>query len=126
MRVYELNGSDVRTLEEFYVQIGEAINGPNGYFGSNLDAFWECLHGGYGTPDGDYTIRWLQSDDSRRSLGYPETVRQLELRLLKCHPTNHDHVRLELKQATKGKGQTVFDWLVDLIHAADGVTLELR
>ena len=37
--VYVINGSQVESLEDFWRLIGEAVNGPGGYFGSNLDAF---------------------------------------------------------------------------------------
>jgi RNAse (barnase) inhibitor barstar len=125
--VYEIPGEQVTSLEDFYRVIGEAINGPGGYFGSNLDALWDCLRGDFGTPaEGGFTIRWLRSDLSRKALGYPETIRQLELRLAHCHPDNRELVRQDLDRAHLHAGPTVFDWLVDLIREADEVDLELR
>ncbi|WP_370872141.1 barstar family protein [Spirilliplanes yamanashiensis] len=56
--------------------MGAAI-GCGGYFGRNLDAFADCLRGGFGTPeDGDFTVVWRAHEHSRTALGYPETVRQ--------------------------------------------------
>lgn len=45
------------------------MNGPGGCFGRNLDAFADCLTGGFGTPeDGDFTVEWRDHDVSRRAL----------------------------------------------------------
>jgi hypothetical protein len=46
---YVLDGSRITTLEDFWRVVGESI-GDDGYFGRNLDAFADCLRGGYGTP----------------------------------------------------------------------------
>lgn len=126
-RVYELPGERITSLDDFWVAIGEAINGPGGYFGTNLDAFVDCLRGGMGTPlPGGYTIRWVNADLSRIALGYPETVRQLQRRLETCHPTNRLRVSSELSAAKYGRGPTVFDWLVDIINRESTAKLELR
>jgi hypothetical protein len=58
-------------------------------------------------------------------LGYPETVRQLELRLARCHRTNRISVAVDLAAARHGEGRTVFDWIVDFF-AEQQVPLELR
>lgn len=47
-RTYHLDGRHVTDVEGFYCAIGEAINGPGGYFGWNGDALHDCLRGGYG------------------------------------------------------------------------------
>ncbi|MFE6268274.1 barstar family protein [Streptomyces goshikiensis] len=79
--MYVLDGTQVRTLEEFWHVVGESI-GCGGYFGRKLDAFADCLRGGFGTPDdGDHLIEWRDHEVSRQNLGHPETARQLELML---------------------------------------------
>jgi len=45
---YHLDGRHVTDVEGFYCAIGEAINGPGGYFGWNLDELRDCLRGGWG------------------------------------------------------------------------------
>ncbi|MFH9352799.1 barstar family protein [Kitasatospora sp. NPDC017646] len=113
---YVIDGNEIGTLEDFWDVVGRTI-GVDGYFGRNLDAFADCLSGGYGTPDdGDYVIEWRNHEVSRRELGHPETVRQLERRLAKVHPTNREQVAAELTAARAGEGPTVFDWLVDIIE----------
>ncbi|MGF1429200.1 barstar family protein [Kitasatospora sp. LaBMicrA B282] len=114
---YLLDGTRIRTLEDFWRVIGEAVNGPGGYFGRNLDAFADCLSGGFGQPDdGDYVIEWRDHQVSREHLGHPETARQLELRLARCHPTNRPAVAAELAAARAGRGPTVFDWLLEIFE----------
>lgn len=115
--IYVLDGTQVRTLEDFWRLMGEAINGPGGYFGRNLDAFADCLSGGFGQPDDDdYTVEWRDHEASREHLGYPETARQLELRLSRCHPTNRPAVSADLAAARDQRGPTVFDWLVQIFE----------
>ncbi|MEV5493765.1 barstar family protein [Nonomuraea fuscirosea] len=47
-RVYHLDGTHVTDETSFYLAIGEAINGPGGYFGWNLDALDDCMYGRFG------------------------------------------------------------------------------
>jgi len=132
-RIYEIDGSDFSTLEEFYDVISRTLI-PGAQWGRNLDAFNDILRGGFGTPDRGFVIRWRNSHESQERLGYPETVRQLEYRLQRCHPSNVSHVRDQLAAAKSGNGPTVYDWLVEIIrvHCAggeesvDGVELELE
>jgi hypothetical protein len=99
----------------------------------NLDGFNDVLRGGFGTPEEVFTIRWKNREISRQRLGYPETVRQLELRLAQCHPANRARVSQDLEQARAKQGPTVFEWLTEIIRdhgpggseAEDGVHLLL-
>lgn len=56
-RVFTLDGRHIVDQDSFYCAIGEAVNGPGGYFGWNLDALDDCLRGGWGatTP---FTLNW--------------------------------------------------------------------
>lgn len=127
--VFVIHGERVKSLEDFYQEIGEAVNGPGGYFGANLDALWDCLRGGFGTPEeGGYTIRWLNCKASQQALGYEETVRQLDDRLKQCHPASQEQVQRDITRARHHEGPTAFDWLVDLLRQAKmfGAELELH
>ncbi|MDI9947600.1 barnase inhibitor [Rhodococcus sp. IEGM 1305] len=91
-----------------------------------MDAFADCLTGGYGTPDdGRFLFVWENSDRSRETLGYAETARQLEQRLAQCHPTNREKVRADLERALREDGPTAFDWVVGTFEFRD-VRLDLR
>ena len=130
MGIVEIDGSQFATLEEFFSHFAErALTTP---WGMNLDAFNDVLCGGFGTPDG-FVLRWKNHAVSRRRLGYEETVRQLERKLLRCHPANRVAVTQELEAAKHHQGPTVFEWLVEIIQvhgpggseAEDHVHLEL-
>ncbi|MFD0068387.1 barstar family protein [Streptomyces sp. NPDC056690] len=65
---------DVRYIvdeDSFYCAIGEAINGPGGYFGWNLDALDDCLRGGWGAT-APFTLHWGFSAQAKARL--PERV----------------------------------------------------
>jgi RNAse (barnase) inhibitor barstar len=117
--VYEIDGCDFATLEEFYDAVSRVLI-PSAGWGHNLDAFNDILRGGFGTPYGGFVLRWKHSSVSRERLGYPETVRQLERRLACCHPANRQWVGEDLEQARQGVGPTVFDWLVEIIQVHGG------
>ena len=53
--VYFVDGRRIRSLEDLLSVVGEAVWGPGGYFGRNLDAFADCLTGGYDTPEDIFT-----------------------------------------------------------------------
>jgi RNAse (barnase) inhibitor barstar len=112
---YEIDGRGFSTLEGFYDEISRVLI-PGAEWGHNLDAFNDILRGGFGTPDGGFVLRWVNSDFSRKRLGYQETVRQLETRLQRCHPSNRASVARDLEQARRHEGSTVFDWLVEIFH----------
>ncbi|MFC6019552.1 barstar family protein [Plantactinospora solaniradicis] len=66
-RTYHLDGRYVTDVEGFYCAVGEAVNGPGGYFGWNLDALDDCLRGGWGaaTP---FRLVWHDADVARQYL----------------------------------------------------------
>jgi RNAse (barnase) inhibitor barstar len=118
---YEIDGARFSTLEGFFREIEQVLI-PGARWGHNLDAFNDILRGGFGTPEGGFVLRWKNSALSRERLGYAETVRQLEQRLQRCHPTNRGCVMRDLDQARRAEGPTVFDWLLDVVamHAQGG------
>ena len=123
--VYEIDGCDFATLQEFYGVVSQILI-PGIEWGHNLDAFNDILRGGFGTPDDGFVLRWVNSAVSRERLGYPETVRQLERRLSRCHELCRESVAADLERARQGVGPTVFDWLADIIavHGAGGAEQE--
>jgi RNAse (barnase) inhibitor barstar len=118
---YEIDGSKFSSLEEFFEEVSSILV-PGAEWGKNLDAFNDILRGGFGTPEGGFVLKWRNSKLSRERLGYVETVRQLERRLQRCHPSNREYVSGDLANAKKGIGPTVYDWLVEIIsvHCAGG------
>jgi len=66
--VYEIDGRDFSTLEEFYEVNGRVLI-PSADWGHNLNAFNDILRGGFGTPDDGFILR-KNSQVSQKWLGY--------------------------------------------------------
>ena len=67
--IFRLDGRKIKSVKDFYREIGCSVNGPGGYFGRNLDALADCLRGGFGTPENRaYEFEWEHSAVSRRFL----------------------------------------------------------
>ena len=99
---------------------------PNAEWGHNLDAFNDILRGGFGIPEGGFVLVWLRSHVSRERLSYAETIRQLERKLVRSHPSNRAAVMKELDRARRSEGPTSFDWLIEIIQGHPDVELKLR
>jgi RNAse (barnase) inhibitor barstar len=129
--VFEIDGASFDTLEGFYDEVGKKLGAAP--WGRNLDAFNDILRGGFGTPEGGFILRWTHSDRSRVALGFDETVRYVEAKLRRCHPSNTPSVQQDLEAARRGEGQTLFEILIEIIRRhgeggaehEDGVELEL-
>jgi len=96
---YDLDGRFVTDIEGFCCALGEAINGPGGYFGWNLDALDDCLRGSFGAR-APFRLVWhdsavvrehLVAGYDRRRLGPAITLENL-LDMLAAH-----HVKLDLR-----------------------------
>ena len=120
-----IDGEQFSTLDEFYEEVSRKLI-PGAEWGHNLDAFNDILRGGFGTPEEGFVLVWRSSALSRERLGYPETIRQLERRLLRCHPSNRANVMGQLSRARLGQGPTSFDWLVEIIQGHSDVELRLQ
>lgn len=100
----------------------------------NLDAFNDILRGGFGTPEGGFVLRWLNSARSRRALGWEATIAWYEQALTTCHPSNRAGFRAKLDAARRQEGTTLFDWIAGIIldhgpggtEPEDNVHLELQ
>jgi RNAse (barnase) inhibitor barstar len=131
MKTYEIDGERFSTLNEFYDEIESVMQLAQ--WGRNLDAFNDILRGGFGTPEEGFSIRWKNHTVSKERFGYVATARQLELQLAHCHPTRRASILEELEAAKAQRGETMFDWLVDIIRVhcpggreeQDGVDLVL-
>ncbi|WP_375205725.1 barstar family protein [Hyphococcus sp.] len=125
LKQFQIDGSNIKSLDDFYDEISRVLI-PNVFWGRNLDAFDDILGGGFGTPDEGFVIRWSNSAASRNGLGYSQTVRELEVRLNNCHPSNRSKVQSEIELAKQSLGPTAFDWLIDIIDDHPDIILRLE
>ena len=71
--IFRIDGRKIKSVKDFYREIGCSVNGPGGYFGRNLDALADCLRGGFGTPENrPFEFDWEYSAQSRRHLSEPQ------------------------------------------------------
>src|SRR5262245_50447796 len=117
---FEIDGGRFSTLDGFYDEFTRAVI-PGIEWGHNLDALNDVLRGGMGTPEGGFDLIWRNSAKSRLDLGHAETVRQLERRLSRCHPSNRAGIESKIEVARQNQGDTVFDWLVEVLESLDEV-----
>ncbi|MFD3516452.1 barstar family protein [Streptomyces sp. NPDC058657] len=66
-RTCVLDGRHVTDRPALFLALGEAVNGPGGYFGDNLDALNDCLRGGFGATV-PFTLVWQESRAARTHL----------------------------------------------------------
>lgn len=119
--VLTLDGAAFSDLEGFYDEVSKQLI-PGHRWGRNLDAFNDILRGGFGTPEGGFQLRWVNSALSKERLGWDETIRFIERKITTCHPDNVPHVEADLAVARRHEGETLFELIVDIIlrHGSGG------
>ncbi|MFD5077480.1 barstar family protein [Streptomyces sp. NPDC058371] len=65
---HHLDGRHITDEPGFFCALGEAVNGPGGYFGQDLATLTECLRGGWGA-EGRFTLVWHDAEVARTCLG---------------------------------------------------------
>lgn len=66
---FELPGDQIFDLSSFFCAIGEAVNGPGGYFGQNLFWFDDCCVGRFGLSPPSRLV-WHHAEVSRHHLDH--------------------------------------------------------
>ena len=116
-----IDGETFSTLGGFYACVSDKLGSPNGRPVRSLDAFNDILRGGFGKikTGESLHIRWLNSEKSRKDLGYDATAAYYEKLLDRAHPSNRARLEEKLSDAREGKGATLFDILTALIRRED-------
>jgi hypothetical protein len=120
-----IDGARFDSVEGFYAELNRHLEPGSSIEAHCLDSLHDVLRDSFGDPTSGYRIRWCNAELSRGRLGYPETSRQLEERLKRCHPDNKPMIRAQLAEARRGRGPTAFDWLVEILREHDHIELEL-
>ena len=76
---YVIEGRFIKDYPSLFLELGEAISGPGGYFGSCLDAFDDCCLGGFGAIP-PFTLVWKDHIVSKGHLTTEEWNKELALR----------------------------------------------
>ncbi|MFJ4814619.1 barstar family protein [Streptomyces sp. NPDC088801] len=96
-QLYELDGRHITDEPSLYLALGEAVNGPGGYFGGCVDALEDCLRGNFGYT-GPATLRWRDVAAAREHLSH----------VLNPEGEPYDLVSLVLEVLTEGRMRVTF------------------
>ena len=116
-------------MTEFYDEIEKKLtNGLDWKIGRNVDTFNDVLNGRFGVHDYEEAIklRWENSAKSKRDLGQKSTVKFIQEKLTTCHPANISSVKSDLEDAKSGKGQLLFEIIVDITRGHGHIQLDLQ
>ena len=117
MKRYVIDGNAFDGLESFYDHIGKLLC-PGHQWGGNLDAFNDILWGGWGAFDEGEPVEliWKNSAKSKEDLGAAVTIAWLEDGLDRIHPSNRETWMERIAAVRRGKGQTLYEQLVEIIR----------
>ena len=114
-----INGGHFSDLEGFYNEVSELFMNDEDWKVGTLDGFDDILY----SIDSDIT--WKNSQKSREDLGYDLTKEFYENKIRIGKPFNVDLIKQKLGDLMDGKGQTLFEILVEIIESHQNITLIL-
>ncbi|WP_219834741.1 barstar family protein [Paenibacillus sp. R14(2021)] len=62
-KIVKIEGAHINDIPSVFIALGEAINGPFGYYGYDLRSFEDCLCGGFGIKP-PFTVEWSNFNES--------------------------------------------------------------
>lgn len=71
-----LDGSYITDYYSFFCALGEAINGPGGYFGDDFSSLRDCFCGGFGAVP-PFTLIWSKSHIAMKKLDKEAWIRDI-------------------------------------------------
>ena len=118
-KVIVIDGNNFSTLAGFYNEVEKKMTkGLDWKIGRNLDAFNDVLRGGFGVFEYEepITLKWQEYEKGKNDLGFAETVKYIEGKLTRCHPSNVENVKKDLEEARRGKGKSIFEIIADIVR----------
>nr|WP_211193971.1 barstar family protein [Pyxidicoccus fallax] len=125
--VIVLPGRLIGDLSAFLCAMGEAVNGPGGYFGHDSMSLQDCCHGGFGVAP-PFILRWEDAAVSRRALGHEAFRAWAGVQLRNrgyLDRDGRDWLIRRAREAGRGVGETLFEHIVAIVIAF-GNTVEER
>ena len=114
-----INGGHFSDLESFYDEVSQLFMKDEDWKVGTLDGFDDILYGV------NSDITWKDSQKSREDLGFDLTKEFYENKIRIGKPFNVDLIQQKLDDLTDGKGQTLFEILVEIIESHQNITLIL-
>lgn len=114
-----INGGHFSDLEGFYNEVSELFMNDEDWKVGTLDGFDDILYGV------ESDITWKDSQKSKKDLGFELTKELYENKIRIGKPLNVDLIQQKLGDLMDGKGQTLFEILVEIIESHQNITLIL-
>lgn len=123
-----IHGGHFSSLEGFYEEVSQVLMKGTDWKVGTLDGFDDILYGGFGVFENkeEVEIRWKESQKSKEDLGFKATREFYENKIQQGKPFNIQLIQQKLNELTAGKGQTLFEILVEIIESHNNITLTLE
>jgi len=114
-----INGGHFSDLESFYDEVSQLFMKDEDWKVGTLDGFDDILYGV------ESDITWKDSEKSKEDLGFDLTKKFYENKIRIGKPFNVDLIQQKLGDLMDGKGQTLFEILVEIIGSHQNIRLIL-
>jgi len=115
-----INGGHFSDLEGFYDEVSELFMKDEDWKVGTLDGFDDILYGV------DSDIIWKDSEKSKEDLGFDLTKEFYENKIRIGKPFNVELIQQKLDDLVAGKGQTLFEILIEIIESHQNINLILK
>lgn len=122
-----INGGHFSSLAEFYEEVSDVLMKDTDWKVGTLDGFDDILYGGFCVFDNNEEVEivWKESQKSKEDLGFKATQEFYENKIRQGKPFNRELIQQKLNDLMKGKGQTLFDVLIEIIQSHSNISLTL-
>lgn len=111
-----INGGHFSNLEGFYEEISQLFMKDEDWKVGTLDGFDDILYGV------ETDIVWKDSQKSKEDLGFDLTKEFYENKIRQGKPFNVQLIQQKLDELIAGKGQTLFEILIEIIESHKNIT----
>ncbi|WP_228419999.1 ribonuclease inhibitor [Chryseobacterium camelliae] len=126
-KIIVIHGSHFSDLQGFYEEASRVFMKDTGWNIGTLDGFDDILYGGFGVFENgeNITVTWKGARKSEQDLGPDATKAFYEHKIHQGKPFNTQLIQEKLDDLINGKGQTLFEVLVEIIESHKHITLIL-
>ena len=114
-----INGSQFSDLSGFYEEVSQIFLQDEDWKVGTLDGFDDILYSFQGE------LIWKNSEKSGEDLGFEATKEFYENKIRQGKPYNIELIQQKLDDLIAGKGQTLFEILVEIIESHQNINLIL-
>lgn len=122
-----IHGGHFSSLEGFYEEVSNVLMKNTDWKIGTLDGFDDILYGGFGVFENNEPIEivWKESQKSGEDLGIKATREFYGNKIRQGKPFNIKLLQQKLDDLMEGKGQTLFEILVEIIQSHANIQVVL-